>query len=476
MRPWFALAFAVAAAPALAAPATPEGAAALEAALRTVLGQTEGVVTVTPQGESYAATLDIAPLVALIPVPGVSFQASPSALTITELGDGRWQVDAPAGPWSMDLAVPDALALSIAFANFEWSGVWNESLAGFESSAGSASGISMTQATSVPGEPTQDVAYSVADLSFSSSAAAASGGGVDVQNRYELTGMSETISMPVPDGSPVDITLTLDSYVTDGTATGLRSRELLDLVAFLVARPSAEAMVADEAGLKAAIRAALPLWGQIDAIGTADGIAVTTPFGNGAATSMVFQVGMSGAVTAGRFREKLAVTGLQLPEALMPPWVPPLLPDDASIDVTVSGFDASAPALMALEVLSFAAPPAPDFGQMLAMAAMPNGNVTVSVAETGVAGEGFGLTIDGTLQVGPMAMPTGTATVALTGVDTIIGHLNAAPEDVRSGAVPALAMARGLAKADGDRLVWELEATPDGKMLVNGNDFSSMMQ
>ena len=58
------------AAPALADPATPEGAAAIETALRSYIGPAPGVVAVTPAGDSYRATLDFTPYAAML--PGIS--------------------------------------------------------------------------------------------------------------------------------------------------------------------------------------------------------------------------------------------------------------------------------------------------------------------------------------------------------------------------------------------------------------------
>jgi hypothetical protein len=477
MRTPIALLFlSVASAPAWAEPATPEGAAGIEAALRSVLGSTEGVVTVTPEGETYALSVDATPLAALVPAPGMTFEATPFEMTLSDLGDGRWQVDSPEGPFSLKLAVPGAVDMALSVEASSWTGVWSEALSAFETSSGRFGALTLSQTTMAPEQPAQTVTYRVAETIFSSSAQAGAAGGVDGQSRYEMSGLHETFTMPAPDGASAEITLDVASYVTDGTMTGMRTAELLDLVAWAVGHGSAEAMAGDEDGLKAAIRAALPLWDSIDAISTGDGVSVVTPFGTGGAETVLVEASLAGAVADGRFRERLSVSGLQLPEAILPAWAVPLLPRDVNLDFSISDFDASAPALLMLDTLSFAAPPAPGFGQTLAMAAIPDGSVTISLAGTGVTGEGFDVTLDGALQVGPMSMPVGSGTLVVTGIDTILGHLNAAPQEISGGAVPGLMMARGLARADGDRLVWDFEATADGKMLVNGNDLSTLAQ
>ena len=57
----------------------------------------------------------------------------------------------------------------------------------------------------------------------------------------------------------------------------------------------------------------------------------------------------------------------------------------------------------------------------------------------------------------------------------VLDALNAAPEDVKAGAVPGLMMLRGIAKPAGvGRFTWVVEMTPEGKVLVNGLDMSAM--
>ena len=69
------------------------------------------------------------------------------------------------------------------------------------------------------------------------------------------------------------------------------------------------------------------------------------------------------------------------------------------------------------------------------------------------------------------APPTGTAKVTATGLETIQTALAAAPPEMGGQIAPILGIAQGMAKpgAEGE-LVWDLEMTPAGGMLVNGVD------
>jgi len=63
----------------------------------------------------------------------------------------------------------------------------------------------------------------------------------------------------------------------------------------------------------------------------------------------------------------------------------------------------------------------------------------------------------------------GQARIAATGFDALVEQMRGDP---RSGAaLPLLILARGLAKADGDRLVWTIVVNRSGKITVNGIGF-----
>jgi type II secretory pathway pseudopilin PulG len=75
------------------AAATQDGAAAIQEALQAYLTDTPGVVAVTPSGDQYAITLDLAPLFAKLPGKDVSISVSPLKFTAADNGGGKWKVD-----------------------------------------------------------------------------------------------------------------------------------------------------------------------------------------------------------------------------------------------------------------------------------------------------------------------------------------------------------------------------------------------
>ena len=77
---------------ALAATATPEEATRLTGVFQSYLGQEPGVVTVTPNGETYDVKLDFSPLIKKAATNGVEAQITPFEMKLTSQGNGKWQV------------------------------------------------------------------------------------------------------------------------------------------------------------------------------------------------------------------------------------------------------------------------------------------------------------------------------------------------------------------------------------------------
>ena len=76
-----------------AVPATEEGATRLKGVFQAYLGGDEGVVTVTPMGETYDLVIDPAPLLAQIPSESeLKIEIGSLTYHLTDNGDGSWGV------------------------------------------------------------------------------------------------------------------------------------------------------------------------------------------------------------------------------------------------------------------------------------------------------------------------------------------------------------------------------------------------
>jgi len=392
---------------------------------------------------------------------------APLVLTLTDLGDGLWRV-AHDGSVHLTLNVPGQLALGLSAEEVRWTGTFDESLAAFVESEGVFRNFVWSQRATPLYSPPTEIAYRIDSATYSTRAGAGAGGGVDGTMRYDMTGLSEVVTMP-----GFEFTLSAASYGAGGNVTGMRSMAFYDLIAWFVANPAPDLITGRQDEMKERVRALLPIFGAVDAAGAMRDIAISTPFGEFGIDWLGIDVEMTGLVAEGRFRERLAFAGLKLPAGLVPEWAAALIPTDVTIDFTLSDFDLAGPVEELLGFDLMWGPPL-DLEQRLLAALLPSGQVAIRLGPTAAEGAGWSFGIEGQMSAGPMSMPVGAFDVELGGFETILGALNAGPRDVSQGAAPAFLMARGLAKAEGDVLQWRIEMTEDQRLLVNGNDLSAL--
>lgn len=465
---------------ALAVPATQEGADALVQVFQTYLGATPGVVTVQPAGDAYDVKLDASPLLATIPADAGKATLSPIALSLTDNGDGTWGV-AQNQPMSFTMSDPGKAEMSAHIANVTGSGTFDTALMAFTTSVSDASDISVTQKMTVEGQPEQNTAYHLDSAHYETTGTAAAGGtGVDVTQTGTMSGLNEIMTMPAmtPGAAAGEISVAAPAGTMNGTVQGLRPDALLKLVAFFVANPSKEAIAAKQADLKALLTAGLPLWDHMIATQGATDISVTTPYGNGTLQSGSTEVEMSGLTKDGMFREAVNLDGLSIADGIVPAWAKDLVPASLGFDVKADKFDLAAAAEKFIASLDLSAtePVAAGQGQEMMQALLPAGKVTITLAPGATEATAYKLGYQAQFDAGPGAMPVGTATITLAGMDKILAALQSAPPEQGMQVQMMLGMAQGFAKpgANGD-LEWDIESTPEGKFTINGQDMSAMM-
>jgi hypothetical protein len=280
------------------------------------------------------------------------------------------------------------------------------------------------------------------------------------------------MTAPAMAGEPaMPITIKAQSLTQTMTGTQVMWAEMLQIVSWLSAHPDQAAKEADQAGLKAILSAAIPFFGNLQGTGTVNMLSVDTPMGAVGVQELGFAVDMNGAVADGKFREGFTVSGVTLPAGLVPAWAEPLVPQSLSLDLQVTDFDPAAAVTAALSALDLPAGSVmgPEFDAKLQAALLPKGSVTLTLNPGALTGAGYALTYEGTMAIGPgMEMPTGKATVTLTGAEALTAVLNAAPDDIKAEALMSFALAKGMAKAEGDKLIWQIDAATPGALSING--------
>ena len=463
---------------AFADPATPEEATRLLALFQTYIGAEPGVVTVEPNGEAYTVTFDFAPFIAKASPDAFAGTITPYVLTITDNGDGTWATQSDQA-FSASFTASGLTEVSYTIGSWKSTGMFNETLGAFSKSRSEFTDLAITQAMTLPDQPSSNSSSSAEKGVYESVASAGVEGGIDSKLTYAFTNYSQTMAIPGAPGAPAsNVVISAESYLGDGEMTALDPAAFYKLIAWFVAHPSQEAIKADQAGLKTLLTDGIPFFQNIVASGGMANATITTPVGEFNVESISADVEMNGVVEDGLFREAITLSGLTIPAGLAPEWSAGLVPNKVSLGFAVSGFDAASPAaaLIAAFDLNKPEPIDPATQGALMQALMPKGTVDIELAPGAISSDIYDLTYEGAMTAGPGGMPVGKATVTMTGMDAVIAALQTAPPEVGGQMAPMLGMAQGMAKpGDGGALIWEIDASTPGTLLVNGVDMMAMM-
>ena len=453
-------------------------AARLTTLFESYLTDTEGVVSVEPDGDGFNVTLDIAPLAKAEPTDAKApiFKLTPIEFSMVSQGDGKWEITEDQ-PITISVEVKDQMVMEEKIASLKTTGIFDEKLNYFSKLDGEATGITLSQKITDPNAGNTEVSAALKSVKITQSATASANGGIDVSQKYTLDGLTENINTagkPESNMPPLNLVITAAGGSYDLNGKGMKAGSILDLIAFFVDHQAKEDIIKDQDVLKDSLKAGIPMWENLSANVKLNTIAVASQFGQFGLDSLEAVVDANGIVKDGKFREKVSLNGLTLPPALVPPWATKLVPKNIGMDFTVSGFDLAAPAQLLLTQMDLSKePPVPEgFEQVLMPAFMPKGTVDITLSPTNIDNEIYSVKVEGSMTAGPAAQPSGKARITMKGLDDVMKLIQAAPPEAglqQGGAV--VVVAKGMAKTEADgSLSWDVEASPDGKFLVNGID------
>lgn len=459
--------------PAMAASATPEGAAKLTGVFQTYLGKEPGVVTVSPAGEAYDVTLDVAPFIAKAKSGNFTASVTPFAMKVTEQGGGKWLVTQDQAI-SVKISAPGSMEMDMKIGSLRSSSIFDEAMAAFSTSTGDYVDVAVNQTTTMPDASVQRMSYAMKNIHVEANMTG-EGAGIGGSVRMDIQGLAQTINTPsTPGGPPMDLSVAVAKMTQDSTVKGFKIKPMLDLVAWFVAHPTPEAIKASSAEIKPLLRSMLPLFDNMSATGTMDALSIGTPMGPVSAAKTSYGLNMSGLVKDGLFGESIAISGLTLPPALVPEWAAKLAPSEFSFGFKVSGFDAASATNLFMDNLDFTADPPlkPGMDAEIMKAFLPTGAVTITLDPGKLVSQILNLGYEGSMTAGPAALPAGQATITAKGLDEVMAAFQAAPPEMGlQQGVMMLIAAKGMAKTDADgNSVWKIESTPAGTVTINGLD------
>jgi hypothetical protein len=472
-------------------PPSPDSAAKLQAFLATYLGRS-APTTITPADPGFWVAFDLAALSAPMKTAGFAFDPATVKYRVVEQDDGAWRAEFSDFPTLVahlhrqDGGQTFDGTETIALAGAKGQALIDPAIGFWRSLSGEADSANVE--VKFPGV---DENLQVAAFKVSGTGQAGADGAVSAAMTETATGAGLKFDVdpkaikaaktnadsPATDAQPFSVDVKTGQVSADVKLDGVKTHALLDLWGFLVAHPSRAELAANEAALKTLLAAALANPVKIDESATVDKITAQIPQGQVTIDSAKF--GASGATgSAGGFGERFEANGLTLPANLIPAPFVGFAPTSFAVGFRASGFDVAAAGAEAIADLHLAGDgPAisPDDGAKIrakligpnSIVVDPSG-IVVDIEPSHIVAPLLDLAFEGHF-VYKGAKPTGTLTVHVKDFDKTQAALKTLGPEVEKKLAPALAMAKGLAKTDGDgSLVWVGEIGADGVMKVNG--------
>lgn len=460
-------------APALAQTVDSQGAKQLSDNLSRYFGKQafdKGVLKVSVEGDAYKIALDVKSLVNALPEQKLlKLDMPPYALMVKPRSDGSWDVssnfsqsasfefDGPQGHQSMEFTIKDG----------KGSGVYDPALAAFTSGTSSMAGMTMTSR-----EAKQQADVTAGAGTATVSATKSAGGGVDFTATQKVSSFIETIKIDDPDsGMNFPVTLKTPELSVDANGKGMRTKPLLDLLAFAVANEDEAKLKTNQAELKSLMQAALPVWERIDGAYRFTDFEVESPVGKFGAKQFSTAFGMDGVSQNGKLDYAIKASGLTIPQQVLPVWSVPLLPTDIDLNFGGANIDLDSMAKKAIEAfdLNKEPPLSDEFGDALVADFMAK-NPKVVLGHSTVKNGSIEVAMEGEMTF-PGKKPDATMTVDVAGYDKIVQALQegAKADPQMAQAFPFALAVKGFAKTlPNGRLEWVIDAKADGSVTVNG--------
>jgi hypothetical protein len=458
----------------LAAPATSDGARAIEQGYAAYFGKgvvEKGIVSASPNGDDYVVTIDVQKALDLTNAPKGALRIERFAYTMTPTGDDAWTIKADRFPnLAFDLPTDKGKVTGTLDLNgFRLETSYDGAQAAFLRSLAAADMI----AGKFHVEEAQGADFDLSENGVSVEARAKTadnGAGVDVAVAQSIKSLSETVLAPPPggQGTPIKLTYSVGGVTGGATISGLRAREIGDFWKYVVAHIDDPDAPPD---LKQRIRATLPLWSNFQLNAEIHDLTFKMPMIDASLKTLGETVAMSGFTADGSAEIGVNIDGLTFDSALLPPWAASLSPVSFNLDLRFAGKGLDQVAALALDDPGFEgkgdlSPETQEKIDALLLAGRPK----VSLAPGRFTTPTLDLTYEGEALIDAGA-PSGHFTVTADGLDKTIALLSQIAEsepDLQS-AVLGVTFIKGLAttRADG-RLVWKVDVAGSGAVTVNG--------
>jgi hypothetical protein len=467
---WLLIGMAVAAGPSFASDksATPQGAQKLQALIDRFLpaapGDEPALATVKPEGQDYLVSADLSALNGLIKAVGAAASYEPATLRykLFEQDDGKWRILQDSLPKIVSHG--DGTTSSVEIENYKQTLLIDPAIAWFV--RGSASAGKGTLAVDAP-KVDQTIDFGALSGEYATTRNA--DGTVSTSIKDEIDDIAFKVAGKDPGGKSFDASGSLGKAVFHVGADGLKTRAAFDLASLISAHR--DDLAQHEAELKSLLKELAAPGLKIAEGGEAAKILIASPLGPIALGAFRLAIGVANAGPQSAVETTAAAEGLSLPVALAPPGATKLTPSKIDLTVTLKGVDFAAAANEAIADMRLGAS-GPSLSKedaaKVAQAFLSAGPIRVEVAPSHVVAPAIDADIEGAFRWGA-GKPAGAMTIRMRDFDETMAAIKALGPDMAAKSIPALAMAKGLAKTESDgSLSWMVEMNEDRSIKVNG--------
>lgn len=442
--------------------------------LRNVLTQSlsrdlarSGFVTVTPSGDQYEITYDLAKFFDKINSSAFSVTGfKPLSLFAQPVEQGRWHLK---GDNSFDVSVRSPTSdasYSVASSSFE--GIFDPSIEAMRSIDAKSSGIKFSTVGSGP-KSGQKVDFAIDSMSSSSTVTDGSEAGkVNLQSQGTMQRFSETVTAP---NAPL-FNLSADSVDVKLAATGLPVKELRALVHFFIQHVKAK-QLSETGSAKFAelVRRALPVFGSLNETVTLNNMLVATDKGKVGVKTLDYGFKMDGLTKASNINFGLRAEHFTPDEGLIPPAYAAFLPE--TVDVQLGVPDINFDGLVDVALKAVAAGKRPLSDETLKRTVFPGGRVVLQFPKISATSGMYDVEVSGEMKGSLQAHADYSlkATILARDFDkTVAAIQDAAKTDPELNKVSfGLLAVKGFAKTDPDgRLRWDVAVDENRTVTVNG--------
>ncbi len=366
-------------------------------------------MSVTVEGDHYAASLDLAKLLAPLGPQGLGVDAAPAKVDLVEQSDGAWRVTRDGyAPMTFNLKEG---AASVHVDGYKFEGLFDPALYGFRNAETKMDKVDLQ--VHAP-ELDETVVFGSAQATLTGLAAA--GGGYSGTVKEDVGQITVLVTPKKTDApqAPAPVSIKLGGLAYEVSLDNMRLHELLDLWAFFVAHPSRAALATDEEALKTKLRALLPLaTTRSNETFSAQNIEVDTVKGAVKLGDVKARFGTDKFPSTGDTEIHFAAGGITPPPGVVPAPLTGLVPSAIDVNVRYGGYDYAAAAEEAINDLHLAGegPVISDADREKIPAKMMSGGpIHLTILPSRVVAPQLDLFVEGELQV-TGARPIGKVTV-----------------------------------------------------------------